>query len=188
MPETTFETALASRTTDMIDACTRCGKCVEVCPVTAPAGVGDAAPTGVIAGVIDILGGGEGTAAAQAWAKGCVSSGDCIEACPESINPRFLLAMTRVALNRKSAELRDVRDLVQLLAQGRVEPRMAMAVHVAPQAADGIEIFAAVDVDQGAPVGPFDDERFVLGHLREGMPDDFAVPSLEVVERGSRGR
>jgi Fe-S oxidoreductase len=66
MPETTFETALASRTTDMIDACTRCGKCVEVCPVTAPAGVGDAAPTGVIAGVIDILGGGEGTAAAQA--------------------------------------------------------------------------------------------------------------------------
>ena len=109
MPETTFETALASRTTDMIDACTRCGKCVEVCPVTAPAGVGDAPAAGVIAGVIDILGGGEGTAAAQAWAKGCVSSGDCIEACPESINPRFLLAMTRVALNRKSAELRDVR-------------------------------------------------------------------------------
>jgi Fe-S oxidoreductase len=110
MTETTFESALAARTNDMLDACTRCGKCVEICPVTGPAGVGDdAAPAGVISGVIDLLRGGEGTAAAAAWARGCVASGDCIEACPESINPRFLLAMTRIALNRKSAELRDVR-------------------------------------------------------------------------------
>ena len=109
MTDMTFETALVARTNEMLDACTRCGKCVEVCPVTGPASVGGAAPEGVISGVIDLLRGGEGTAAAQAWAKGCVGSGDCIEACPESIIPRFLLAMTRIALNRKSAELRDVR-------------------------------------------------------------------------------
>lgn len=109
MTETAFEAALATRTDGMIDACTRCGKCVEVCPVTAPAGVGDASPPAVITGVIDILRGGEGTAAATAWAKGCVGTGDCIEACPESINPRFLLAMTRIALNQKSTELRDLR-------------------------------------------------------------------------------
>ena len=30
----TFESALQARVDDMVDACTRCGKCVEVCPVT----------------------------------------------------------------------------------------------------------------------------------------------------------
>src|SRR5258705_4142387 len=35
----TFETALAARVDEMADACTRCGKCVEVCPVTGPGGV-----------------------------------------------------------------------------------------------------------------------------------------------------
>src|SRR3569623_2285927 len=109
MTDMTFETALAARTNEMVEACTRCGKCAAVCPVTGPAGVGDAAPQDVIGGVLDLLRGGAGTEAAQAWAKGCVGSGDCIEACPENINPRFLLAMTRVALNRKSGDLRDVR-------------------------------------------------------------------------------
>ena len=58
MPESAFETALAARTSDMLDACTRCGKCVEICPMTGPAGVGAAAPKDVISGVIDILRGG----------------------------------------------------------------------------------------------------------------------------------
>ena len=35
----TFETALSERVAAMADACTRCGKCVEVCPVTGPGGV-----------------------------------------------------------------------------------------------------------------------------------------------------
>ena len=106
MNEMTFESALSLRTEEMIDACTRCGKCVEICPVTAPAGVGAAAPQEVIAGVIDILRAGEGSPAAKAWAKGCVLTGDCITACPESINPRFLLAMARVAMAKKTNEPR----------------------------------------------------------------------------------
>ena len=106
MPESDFETALAARTDDMLDACTRCGKCVEICPMTNPAGVGAAAPKDVISGVIDILRGGEGTAASKAWASGCALTGDCIAVCPEGINPRFLLAMTRVSLARRSSDLR----------------------------------------------------------------------------------
>jgi len=31
----TFEQALAGRVDAMLDACTRCGKCVEACPVDA---------------------------------------------------------------------------------------------------------------------------------------------------------
>jgi Fe-S oxidoreductase len=109
MTETAFETALAARTGEMIDACTRCGKCVEICPVTGQAGVGEARPDAVIAGVFDVIATGEGPEAAKAWAKGCALTGDCIQACPESLNPRFLLAMARVAMAKQASELRERR-------------------------------------------------------------------------------
>jgi Fe-S oxidoreductase len=95
----TFETALQARIDSMADACTRCGKCVEVCPVTGPGGV-NAEPRIVIDGVIDILRHGEGHEAARKWANACVLSGECIKACDYGVNPRFLLSMARVALAR----------------------------------------------------------------------------------------
>jgi Fe-S oxidoreductase len=122
MTATAFEAALAARTDEMIEACTRCGKCVEVCPITGPAGVGAAAPETVIGGVFDIIRSGEGPRASQAWAKGCALTGDCIQACPEGVNPRFLLAMARVALAKQSTELRTRRkqgiDNFRLVADG----------------------------------------------------------------------
>lgn len=161
MTETSFESALASRTTDMIDACTRCGKCVEVCPVTGPAGVGDAGSQGVIGGIIDILRGADGSAAAQAWAKGCVASGDCIEACPEGLNPRFLLAMTRVALNRKAAELRDLRR------KGIGNFRLV---------ADGVRVLSQIQLDDEelARLGQAVTARLEAGSsVKEGERPDF---------------
>ena len=55
-----FEQALTSRVDDMLDACTKCGKCFEVCPIAAPAGLGDADPKAVVSGVLDILRFGKG--------------------------------------------------------------------------------------------------------------------------------
>src|SRR5580700_1724950 len=102
MPET-FESALQARVDGMLDACTRCGKCVEVCPVTGAAGV-DAEPRQVIGGLIALLRGGEGNAAARHWASGCIRSGDCIEACDYGVNPRFLLSMARAAMARAGSD------------------------------------------------------------------------------------
>src|SRR5271154_7022998 len=89
-PET-FESALQARADAMADACTRCGKCVEVCPITGPGGV-TAEPRAIIDGVIDILrhGGlqiGEGAEAARKWANSCLLSGECIKACDYGVNP-----------------------------------------------------------------------------------------------------
>jgi heterodisulfide reductase subunit D len=94
-----FETALAGRVGAMADACTRCGKCVEVCPVTGPGGV-EAEPREVIAGIIDILRTGDGPEASRKWASACVLTGECIKACDYGVNPRFLLGMARVAMAR----------------------------------------------------------------------------------------
>jgi Fe-S oxidoreductase len=101
--EKSFEAALQARADAMADACTRCGKCVEVCPTTVAAGLSAEErhnPAAVIGGVIDILRGGAGNDAGRKWASGCLLSGDCIEACDYGVNPRFLLHMARVAMVR----------------------------------------------------------------------------------------
>jgi heterodisulfide reductase subunit D len=100
MPET-FEYALQAGADAMADACTRCGKCVEVCPATAAAGLSleqRQNPVDVIDGIIDILHHGEGNDAARKWASGCLLSGECIKACDYGVNPRFLLYMARVEM------------------------------------------------------------------------------------------
>src|SRR5580698_4004454 len=100
-----FEAAVEMRVDEMVDACTRCGKCVEACPSVKPAGIADAAPQDVITGILDILRDGEGTEASRKWAQACTLSGDCIRACDEGVNPRFLLTMARVAMAKAANDL-----------------------------------------------------------------------------------
>lgn len=92
-----FETALRARAEEMADACVRCGKCVEACPVADAGGVTGDAPA-IVAGVLDLVRHGPGSAPARQWASACVLSGECIAACDYGVNPRFLLTMARVAM------------------------------------------------------------------------------------------
>src|ERR1019366_9512679 len=109
MNEISFETALGRRVDHMLDACTKCGKCVEVCPSVRPAGISEANPKDVISGVLDIVRTGHGPDASRKWAASCMLSGECIKACDYGVNPRFLLAMARVATVKAEHELSDRR-------------------------------------------------------------------------------
>jgi Fe-S oxidoreductase len=104
-----FEQALTARVDDMLDACTKCGACFTACPIAGPAGLGDADPQAVVSGVLDILRLGKGPAESEKWAKACMLSGECIKACDYGVNPRFLLAMARLAMAKSAAEPADRR-------------------------------------------------------------------------------
>jgi heterodisulfide reductase subunit D len=109
MDEVSFEAALDDHVHGMLDTCIRCGKCVEACPTTEPAGIAEADPIEVITGVLDIIRDGEGAEASRKWASSCVLSGQCIKACDYNVNPRFLLAMARAAMRRASKDLPERR-------------------------------------------------------------------------------
>lgn len=157
----TFETALAERTAEMLDACTRCGKCVEACPMTGPAGIGDVPAANVIAGVLDVVRSGDGPEPSKVWAKSCTLTGDCIEACDEAVNPRFLLAMARGAMARRAIDPRERRK------RGVVNFRLV---------ADGTNALARMQLraDELARLGQKVNERLESGStVQPGERPDF---------------
>ncbi|MFT5510941.1 MAG: heterodisulfide reductase subunit D, partial [Hyphomicrobiaceae bacterium] len=106
---TLFEAAFKKRIDETASACTACGKCFEVCPITKPAGLDDAGPDETTRAVRDILRGKPGNADAERWSQACILSGDCIKACDYGVNPRLMLAMTRMTLSEQQVDARERR-------------------------------------------------------------------------------
>jgi heterodisulfide reductase subunit D len=102
--ETAFVESLEARAQEIVDRCSRCGRCVEVCPTAGPAGVDRTDPASVVSQVLDLLrGAGDPASQGARWAETCTGSGACREACNDGVNPRFMLALTRVRLNERRA-------------------------------------------------------------------------------------
>jgi L-lactate utilization protein LutB len=83
----------------ILSACTRCGKCYEVCPMTqyakASATPGVTGET-VVPGVLAVLRGEPGSAAALGWIAVCTRSGVCVPACPHQVDPRMMMRLARM--------------------------------------------------------------------------------------------
>ena len=99
-----FIASLDLRVSEILDRCTRCARCVEVCPTAGPAGIDTREPAAVVGDVLDILRGGADAASRGArWAQSCTGSGRCLSACDDGVNPRFMLAAARLKLNQQRA-------------------------------------------------------------------------------------
>jgi len=102
--EAAFARGLEDRVQTILETCSRCGRCVEVCPTAGPAGVDRTRPGRIVEDVLAILRGeGDPTSQGALWAQTCTGSGQCLRACDDGVNPRFMLAMTRVRLNEARA-------------------------------------------------------------------------------------
>ena len=140
--------ALDERIDGMLDACTSCGRCVEVCPSPATAGVTLASPADVISSLKQTLRSGAELApvdseAAEQWAAVCCGSGYCIKACPEQLNPRFLLTMVRRAAMKRDVDMSERRELgrknfkkmsrgVRVLSRMQLSPDVLARLNSAP--------------------------------------------------------
>jgi heterodisulfide reductase subunit D len=92
----TMEYALQDKVAEILDRCTNCGACAEVCPMPAPAGLDTSNPQALTAGILTLLRGGTHPEASH-WAAVCSGSGHCIPACQHGVNPRLMLSLARVA-------------------------------------------------------------------------------------------
>lgn len=87
--------------TEVLDACTSCGKCAEACPMIPAVEIG--VGFGVLTnGVLKILAGREVEEDSARWIQACSSSGTCIPACDYGVDPMFMIEMARVALLQRS--------------------------------------------------------------------------------------
>lgn len=81
----------------ILAACTTCGKCAEVCPMTPyNEAKGGASSQQLAAGVIALLRSGKTDEAALGWVKVCIRSGSCVPACPENVNPKLMLRLAKM--------------------------------------------------------------------------------------------
>lgn len=134
-----FVASLQARGDAIAEACTRCGACFRACPTAAVAGMADADPGATVGGILDLIAGHAGEAAARRWASLCNGSGACIAACPEGLPTRFMVQLARGHLRRLDGEdtvRRAARDGFMAMARGvRVLSRLQLPPDVAAQLA-----------------------------------------------------
>ena len=76
-----------------------------MCPTAEPGGLDKTNPRAVVGDVLDILRGtGSRDSRGARWAEVCTGSGACLKACDDNVNPRLMLALTRMRLSQAKAE------------------------------------------------------------------------------------
>lgn len=83
---------------DILQKCTGCGICAQVCPILPYTLAKGEDPKRVVAGVLDILRGQGGNSASARWVESCAGSGVCVKECPEPVNPRRMLLFAKSAI------------------------------------------------------------------------------------------
>jgi Fe-S oxidoreductase len=148
MPDSPFEIALDLRVAKVLERCTSCGACVEVCPMPAAAGIDAGDPQSIAGGVLDILRGTDHPDASARWAAVCSGSGSCIPACQHGVNPRFMLAMARLALRRNTDATARRRDAFARFGAMTKGVRVLSRMQLPPEL---LSRFRADDADDDTP-------------------------------------
>jgi heterodisulfide reductase subunit D len=175
--EAAFLDGLDARVRDILQQCSACGRCVEVCPTAGPGGVDRTDPIAVVRDVLALLrGAGDPSSAGARWAETCTGSGRCIEACGDGVNPRFMLAMTRLALNGTKTEAE------RHAAGQKAFHTMSQGVRVLSRLQLPADLVARVTRSAHASAGPAPDVVLYLGCNVMKTPH-IALLCMDVLDR-----
>ncbi|HYL89981.1 MAG TPA: (Fe-S)-binding protein [Burkholderiales bacterium] len=96
----------------ILGACTKCGKCYEVCPMARYSAAPSTDSKSTVAGVLAVLRGEPGSAEALGWIGVCTRSGVCVPACPESVDPKMMMRLARMTAlgGRETPKQIDVKE------------------------------------------------------------------------------
>ena len=124
---TSLEAYLSQSNAAYLDDCTRCGKCVEVCPVTPVAGIDASRSAEIVGSVVDLFDDGPALDGdAKVWAHQCNGCGLCIPECPENINPRRMIMLANTAESRQGSEtpqlFRKMARAIRIMAAMQLAP------------------------------------------------------------------
>lgn len=119
------ETFLRSETDFILDRCTMCGKCVEVCPNLGLLPIKNDDPKAVAGGIIGLLRDDSPTAASTAFVDACSGSAACRDVCPEGIDPYNMMRLAKVRQNKLGGKRPPPSDyhLVDLSLRAQIGPR-----------------------------------------------------------------
>ena len=96
MPPISQEEFLQSETATILERCTACGKCVEVCPNWSFLSIEDDATAAVAGGIVGLLRNGLASDAAGRFVDACSGTALCRDVCPEGIDPYTMMRLANV--------------------------------------------------------------------------------------------
>src|SRR5439155_19040405 len=85
-----------SQTAFILERCTECGKCVEVCPQLGQLPIQDEEPALVTTGIIGLLRSDQPTNPASIFVNACSGSALCRDVCPEGIDPYTMMRLAKL--------------------------------------------------------------------------------------------
>jgi len=122
------ETYLRTEAATLLERCTACGKCVEVCPNLPHLPEAAADTKATAAGILMLLRDVDASRAARTFAEACCGSARCREVCPEGLDAYDLMRLAKVRANvlaEKKPPASDYHliDLSRRAQLGPIEPR-----------------------------------------------------------------
>ena len=72
-------------------------------------------------------------------------------------------------------------DFLQLRINRLIKIRMAVSMHVTPNAANRIDVLFAINIIEIHAVCTLDDERLIFRHLRKRVPDSTLVDLVQLI-------
>lgn len=119
-----LDTYLRTEAATLLEKCTACGTCVEVCPNLPHLPEAAAEPSATAAGILLLLRDVPTSKAAESFVQACCGSARCREVCPEGLDAYDLMRIAKVRSNQVAGKKPPASDyhLIDLSRRSQLGP------------------------------------------------------------------